>query len=120
MSFKTFRILCDLGKAKGLDVGASYLSDKKAKEFVSNIAFVEFNTTKETFKHRVLNDLCATKHAGKIADSDRKQPISLETLVMVLLTSWEMNMNHSTSAHLLMTRLQRGLLEKVSNLYFIN
>lgn len=39
-SFRSYNWLCQLDKAKGLDIGETYLNDKKAKEFVENIASV--------------------------------------------------------------------------------
>ena len=45
MSFKSCTILCKLDKAKWLDVGESYLNDKKAAEFVHHIADVSRDTT---------------------------------------------------------------------------
>ncbi|XP_023932929.1 zinc finger protein 862-like [Lingula anatina] len=49
-SFKTFTLLCKLDTAKGLDVGVSYINDKKAAEFVKSIAAVEKKETSDIFK----------------------------------------------------------------------
>ena len=46
MSYKTYTWLCQLDKAKGLDVGENYQNDKKAREFVKHIAKVAMDGTK--------------------------------------------------------------------------
>ncbi|XP_063408230.1 zinc finger protein 862-like [Mytilus trossulus] len=50
LSFKTYNVICKLDQAKGLDVGNSYLNDKKACEFVKNIASVSRNETRDLLK----------------------------------------------------------------------
>ncbi|XP_076081027.1 zinc finger protein 862-like isoform X2 [Mytilus galloprovincialis] len=50
LSFKTYNVICKLDQAKGLDVGNSYLNDKKACEFVKNIASVSRKETRDLLK----------------------------------------------------------------------
>ncbi|XP_076079341.1 zinc finger protein 862-like [Mytilus galloprovincialis] len=47
LAFKFYPILCQLDKAKGLDVGETYLNDKKAREFVHHIANVSRSQVNE-------------------------------------------------------------------------
>ena len=45
LSFKFYTVLYQLDKAKGLDVGNTYVNDKKAKEFVHHISNVSRKET---------------------------------------------------------------------------
>lgn len=47
LSFRTYTTLCKLDDIKGLDVGSSYVHDKSAAEFISNISKVTTADIKE-------------------------------------------------------------------------